>query len=201
MSAVCAAGGAQRLMDAPSCLRISFRFVPSRFLVSPTGQLAAAPLGYHALLRGTSTGPRRPAIRRSACDPWSGLDRARARRPGRTAASPPSAAPGPAVPSAATRHTAACRAASQPPVTNLRCQAQWALDGIGPGRQASPSCPRPPRGPGTEREAARRRRPPSGTPTPQPTPSRLAVPLQSAPGAGWPAGDCRDRRRCRPPRP
>jgi hypothetical protein len=140
MSAVARHAGPQRLMYALSCPRISFRFVPSRFLVPPPVQSAAAPPGCRALPCGPSSRPRWPAIRRSACDPWSGVDRAGARRPGRTAASLSPAAPGPAVPLAAIRHIAACCAAGRS-VTDLTCRAQWARDDAGPGRQASPSCP------------------------------------------------------------
>jgi len=127
-----------RLMYASSFPRILFRLVPSRFLVPRPEESAAAPPGRRALPCSPSSRPRRPATRRSACHPRLGANRARARRPGRTAPSPSPAA---AVPPAAIGHTAACCAAGQPPVTDLTCRTQWALDEAGPGGQASPSCP------------------------------------------------------------
>jgi hypothetical protein len=70
-----------------------------------------------------SYGPRRPAARDRACSPGPGAWRARARRPARAAATPPS------------------RCASSTAVgATLTSRAELALDGAGPGRQASPPC-------------------------------------------------------------
>ena len=131
MSAVCAAGGTRSRMNAPSCPYISFRFVPSRFMAPRPGQPVATSPGCRALPCGPSSRPRRPAIRWSAGYPRTGAGRPRARRLRRRVGSPTSL-PGQAVPRGR-GHTAACCAVGQPPVTDLTCRAQWALDGLGAG--------------------------------------------------------------------
>ena len=117
---------------------------------SPVLALSVAPLG--KLLPAVPGRPP-PCLRARAaarngrlrggrvCSPGPGARRARARRPGRTVASP--SAPGLAVPRpAAARDAAPGRAAVRYPAggADLTWRTESALDGAGPGRQASPSC-------------------------------------------------------------
>ena len=112
MSALWAARGTRVLMHASSCSHPCS--VPACFPVSPWEQ--ARPVR-------PSCGPHRPATGDRACSPRPCAWRARARRPARTTATPPS-------------RCASCLAAG----VTLTCRAESALDRTGPGRQASPPC-------------------------------------------------------------